>query len=310
MVTEGLPVVLVRRMSAPIPVRAVPRVAHARPSRARSHGLLLVAGQREVDAVKRHAHVRSRAGAILGHGARRHGPAGADVRRSRMKTSLRVLALVACLPAFGAAYLACSDTPGSTDAGQPPSPTATTTTTTTAPPTTTTTTVDATAPVDAAPPMDAGEAGCAYPKPVMDGGGLCGTYPFGAAAVTFVMPDAGPPAYDGGVLPPGIYDVVLGERASSLSAGWRETFVVDGARFTSIQQRSIASSTLALTQRSGTYTLTGGELKLTYDCAFSDDAGVEAGAETYPFTVSGAGCDRDLRWSAPGNIHLTLKRRP
>ncbi|HRG95291.1 MAG TPA: hypothetical protein PLR99_03510 [Polyangiaceae bacterium] len=241
-----------------------------------------------------------------------------------MKRPFVVLALVASWPIFGAGYLACSSaTPEATDAAPPPTATATTLPTT--PPTGTSTTppVDAAAPVDAAPPdgavldagtppVDAAEAGCAFPAPVMDGGGLCGTYPFGAPAVTFVFPDAGAPAYDGGVPPPGTYDVVLGERASSLSAGWRETLVLDGARFTSVQQRSVGGTDFAVRRRAGTYAIVGGDLTFTYDCGYSDDVEDVPGStpDTYPFTVTTDGCDRALRWSASGTIHLTLKRRP
>ncbi len=66
---------------------------------------------------------------------------------------------------------------------------------------------------------------CVFAPPLLDGGGPCGTIPFGKPAVAFVKKDS--PAYDGGVLAPGIYDVVAADRSSAIPGSWRETIVVD-----------------------------------------------------------------------------------
>lgn len=224
-----------------------------------------------------------------------------------MRIRLRALAALAALPFVAAFYLACSSDPETTaDAGT--TPTSTTTATTPPNPTGTSTTppTDGAPPSDAAPPPD---SGCTYAKPGMDGGGACGAYTFGAPAVTFTATDAGG-GFNGGAIPPGIYDAVLAERATASAGTWRETLVLDGARFTRTRQLNLTGTSEGpVTRRSGTYTVTGGELKLTYDCAFSDDAGVDAGSDTFMLDVSGATCDKTMRFGIAG-VGVTFKRRP
>ena len=96
-------------------------------------------------------------------------------------------------------------------------------------------------------------------------------------------------SYDGGTLPPGVYDAVLAERASGVGGSWRETFVVDGTnRFTRIRQiQATADGGLGpITYRSGTYTLSGGSIQLAYDCARSDATDIDAGPDTLPALIS------------------------
>lgn len=142
----------------------------------------------------------------------------------------------------------------------------------------------------------------------MDGGEACGAYAFGASAAVYVATDAGG-GFNGGDIPPGIYDAVLAERATATAGAWRETLVLDGTRFTRTRQLTTGTTAASVTRRSGTYTVNGGELKLTYDCAFSDDAGVDAGSDTFMFNVSGATCDKTFRFGVAG-VGVPFKRRP
>jgi hypothetical protein len=140
---------------------------------------------------------------------------------------------------------------------------------------------DGAVPKDATPDTD----GCTSTVPSLDAGGGCGTMEFGAIAAPFGPVDGGN-AYLGGTLAAGVYDAVGAERASGSKGSWRETFVVDGAgHFTRIRQIDTGLSDASLgpvTRRSGTYTTSGTDITLTYDCAQSDGAFVDAGFDTLP----------------------------
>ncbi len=173
------------------------------------------------------------------------------------------------------------------------------------------------APADAEPDRDgaitdgASDA-CPVPAvPSLDAGGGCGTMEFGAIAAPFGDVDGGA-AYQGGVLSAGVYDAVVAERLSA-KGSWRETFVVDGVgHFTRIRQIDTGLSDASLgpvTRRSGTYTTNGTEITLTYDCAMTNDAAVDAGSDTLPYeALTDSTCGTVYRYGATG-IRITLKRR-
>jgi len=174
--------------------------------------------------------------------------------------------------------------------------------------------LDAEVPEDGAVPADGatGTDACAAPPPSLDAGGGCGTMEFGAKAAAF-GPPSGSNAYLGGVLPAGVYDATGAERASGSKGSWRETFVVDGAgHFTRIRQIDTGVSDASLgpvTRRSGTYTTNGTNITLTYDCAQTDGAFVDAGMDTLPYeAVTSGACGATYKYGATG-IRLTLKRR-
>lgn len=149
--------------------------------------------------------------------------------------------------------------------------------------------------------------------PVLDGGGSCGTLPFGLAAAMFgpVDVDAGT-SPDGGALPPGIYDAFIAERSSGAGGSWRETFVVDGAgNFTRIRQvQATAGGALGpVTYRAGTYALNGATIQLNYTCAYSDTDPVDAGQDNLVYDVVTDGCGAPrYRYGVTG-IRITLRRR-
>jgi len=161
---------------------------------------------------------------------------------------------------------------------------------------------------DATPETDA----CAPSPPSLDAGGGCGTMELGAIAAPFGPVDGGN-TYAGGTLAAGIYDAVGAERASGSKGSWRETFVVDGAgRFTRIRQIDTGVSDASLgpvTRRSGTYTTNGKDITMTYDCAQSDGAFIDAGSDTLPYeAVTDGTCGSTYRYGVTG-IRITLKRR-
>ena len=174
--------------------------------------------------------------------------------------------------------------------------------------------VDGEVPEDGATPTDGAtdKDACASPPPSLDAGGGCGTMEFGAKAAAF-GPPSGSNDYLGGTLPAGVYDATGAERASGSKGSWRETFVVDGAgHFTRIRQIDTGVSDASLgpvTRRSGTYTTNGTNITLTYDCAQSDGAFVDAGMDTLPYeAVTSGACGATYKYGATG-IRLTLKRR-
>lgn len=163
--------------------------------------------------------------------------------------------------------------------------------------------------------QDSGEDGCAPTgvAPNLDGGGACGTLPFGQAAAQFqgLLDASDNGQYDGGTLSPGIYDAVIAERASGNPGSWRETFVVGpNNRFTRIRQIDTGggSGLGEVTYRSGTYEVTGPSIKLSFDCAFDNDAGSDSGSNTTPFEVITPECNTYYRYGAAG-IRIWLKRR-
>ena len=161
---------------------------------------------------------------------------------------------------------------------------------------------------DATPEKDA----CAPSAPSLEAGGGCGTMEFGAIAAPFGPVDGGN-TYLGGTLAAGIYDAVVAERASGSKGSWRETFVVDGAgRFTRIRQIDTGLSDASLgpvTRRSGSYATNGNNITMTYDCAQSDGAFVDAGSDTLPYeAVTDTACGSAYRYGVTG-IRITLKRR-
>lgn len=159
---------------------------------------------------------------------------------------------------------------------------------------------------------DAGDAGdeCSYEPPALDAGGPCGTMEFGAPAAAFGPVDEGAGDYSGTTLAPGIYDAISAERASGSNGSWRETFVVEGDRFTRIRQIDTGSGggPGPVTYRSGTFEYQGQRIKLTYDCAQSGDSAVDAGADDLPSDAVLTACDGRFRYGATG-IRITLRRR-
>ena len=156
-----------------------------------------------------------------------------------------------------------------------------------------------------------------FEAPDLNGPGACGTQDFGEPAAGFgpVNEDAGT-AYTGTALADGIYDAVNAERASGSNNGsWRETFVVKGNRFTRIRQidTGAGGGPGPISYRSGTFaydvTDAGQTIKLTYDCAKTGDATVDAGTDNLPSdAVVAADCSAQYRYGASG-IRITLRRR-
>lgn len=221
-----------------------------------------------------------------------------------MKNFVRVGLVALAVPTFVLAYVACS----SDEPSGGTSPSSTTTSTSPTGTTTSTGTPDGTAPDSAVPDASA----CTYPKPEVDGGQACGAHPFGQATV--VLADAGAAfELDGSVgIPPGIYDLTSGERSTGIPYGWRETLVLDGAKYSQIRQlEPRQGNPSAATTRSGAYTVSGGKLTLDADCARSEDGGViDAGGAGTPFSyeVVNDGCKVKLRLIAAGAL-LTYTRR-
>jgi hypothetical protein len=161
-----------------------------------------------------------------------------------------------------------------------------------------------------------GDAACEPKPPAFDGGNPCGALAFGQPVVNAgpVNLDGGTDAgYLGGMLLPGIYDAVVYERASGGGGSWRETFVVDGAgQFTRTRviDTGGAGGPGPTTYRAGTYTLSGSSIQLKPTCAFSGDAGVDAGTDTLPYEALPGTCGASTvyRFGATG-LRITLKRR-
>jgi hypothetical protein len=163
------------------------------------------------------------------------------------------------------------------------------------------------------PAPDTGPCSDTFQPAILDGGGACGTLPFGQPAAQFqgIIDASDNNAYDGGTLEQGIYDAVIAERGSGNPGSWRETFVVGpNNRFTRVRQidNGTEGGANETTYRSGSFTTTGNSLKLTFDCEFDDDAGNDSGASTIPYEVITPGCDTYYRYGAAG-IRIWLKRR-
>ncbi len=227
-----------------------------------------------------------------------------------MKLHLRYAAALLLVPFTAAGYVACSSDEGTTGADAGPASTTTTTSPTSTPTTTSTPGQDAQVPTDASTgDSSTTDSGCTYTAPNVDGGGQCGTYAFGTAAVNASTLQT--VTFNGGALPPGIYDVTVYQRMTE-KGSWRETLALDGTRFTRIRQVDTGSGTGSLgpvTYRSGTYTTGPNGLVLTFDCAFDDTTAADAGSSTVQYEVVKNGCESSIRYGA-GVAYATLKRRP
>ncbi len=153
-----------------------------------------------------------------------------------------------------------------------------------------------------------------YKVPDLQGAGACGTKGFGEPAALFgpVFVDGGTD-YTGTTLADGIYDAINAERASGGNGSWRETFVVKGNRFTRIRQVDTGSGPAPITYRSGTWTYDTTKnpqvIRLSYDCAVTGDAGVDAGEDNLPSdALLSSDCSARYRYGASG-IRITLRRR-
>lgn len=160
-----------------------------------------------------------------------------------------------------------------------------------------------------------GDAGCTEnpQAPNLDGGEACGTLPFGKVAAQFqgVLDASDNGAYDGGTFPPGIYDAVIAERASGNPGSWRETIVVGANnRFTRIRQVDTGGGGGAgpVTHRSGTLTMNGPSLVMTFDCAVDDADPVDASSSTIPYEIKQECGKTYYRYGAAG-IRIWLQRR-
>jgi hypothetical protein len=146
---------------------------------------------------------------------------------------------------------------------------------------------------------------------IVDGGGPCGTLPFGKPAVPFtgVDPDASTVPWEGGI-PTGIYDVVKAERASGNAGSWRETFVVGpNGSFSRARQLDLdGGGANPITYRSGTMTPDGGVLWFQFGCAIDGDASINDDAGSIPYELVNINGEASLRFQATGIRATTDKR--
>lgn len=167
---------------------------------------------------------------------------------------------------------------------------------------------------DAATP-DSGAGPCTFvpAAPVEDGGGLCGTVPFGKAAAPFGGVDAGDTGpYRKGVIPPGIYDAVIAERNAGNGGSFRETLVVlPNGRFTRIRQLDTNSGGGAgpESRRSGTYAYSDAGVTFAYECATNNGDFIDAGSDTFPYEFVGDACGKGVYRFGLANLRFTLERR-
>jgi hypothetical protein len=144
----------------------------------------------------------------------------------------------------------------------------------------------------------------------IDGGGPCGAYDFGKAAVPGGPVDTSDNVYDGGVLPPGIYDAVIFERQSGTGGSWRETFAIDeSGRYTRIRQMDQGGGLGDVRHWAGQATPDPAKAQVTLksDCAFTGGNAVDGGSDTFPYEVLG-GSSIDLRYGLAG-FRITLRKR-
>jgi len=200
---------------------------------------------------------------------------------------------------------ACSSD-GSTSSGT--TPTATTPSPTTTQPTPTTTPEGDSALPDA--PSDSADGGCTVTAPVLDGGGLCGARAFGEPAAILTLADAGFEVEGGTAIPPGIYDVTSGDRTASVPYNWRETLVLDGTGYTQLRRFDTSNGTDGPTNaRSGTYTVSNGQVSFVSACAKGADGGdLSTGTSTFQYGVETKGCAVELHMIVAGTL-LTFTRR-
>lgn len=213
-----------------------------------------------------------------------------------------VLAAFALAPVLFV-YACSSD--GSTSGGTTPTATTPSSTTTTTP---TTPTESDSGPPDAA--NDSADGGCTSTTPVLDGGGLCGVRAFGSPAAILTLADAGFEVDGGAAIPPGIYEVTSGERTASVPYNWRETLVLDGTGYTQVRRFDTSNGTDGPTNsRSGTYSISNGEISFVSACAKNADGGdIATGTNTFRYEVETKGCAVELRMIVAGTL-LTFTRR-
>lgn len=160
------------------------------------------------------------------------------------------------------------------------------------------------------PDLDASTNDGAVPE--ADGGGPCGTHPFGKPAATFqgIVDASDNGAYQGGAFELASYDAVIAERASANPGSWRETFVVSANnRFSRVRQTDLdGGGGGAIRYRSGTYATDGGQLLLTFDCAIDGDASIADPSDTFPYEVVTIDGKKYYRYGAAG-VRLWLERR-
>jgi hypothetical protein len=148
--------------------------------------------------------------------------------------------------------------------------------------------------------------------PQGDGGGPCGTHPFGKAGVNFqgIVDAADNDPYQGGAFELASYDAVIAERASANPGSWRETFVVSANnRFSRVRQTDLDGGALGeIRYRSGTYSTDGGQLLLTFDCAIDGDASIADPSDTFPYEVVTVNGKKYYRYGAAG-VRIWLERR-
>ena len=189
-------------------------------------------------------------------------------------------------------------------------PTATATTTTPSPTSTQTTPTPG---GDSGPPDAANgsaDSGCAFPAPVLDGGGLCGARAFGSPAAVLTLANAAYDVEGGTAVPPGVYEVSSGERTASVPYNWRETLVLDGTNYTQIRRFDTSNGSAGATNsRSGTYTVSGGEISFVAGCGKALDGGdISTGTNTFRYEVETKGCAVELRMIVAGSL-LTFTRK-
>lgn len=164
-------------------------------------------------------------------------------------------------------------------------------------------------------PGDGGDAGCTENPvpPDLDGGGLCGTLPFGKPAAQFqgIVDASDNGQYMGGTFPPGIYDAVIAERFSGGGGSWRETIVVGANnRFTRVRQTNLDGGAVdrPATYRSGTLVGDAGSLRLEFDCAYDGDASIVDTSDTIPYEIKQECGKTYYRYGGAG-VRIWLQRR-
>ena len=174
-------------------------------------------------------------------------------------------------------------------------------------------------PADAGIADDAADssASCIYIVPALNGSAPCGAQVI-AAAIGATKGDGGADGdpdggyFNGGTIEPGIYDLDYFQ-SSLATAKTSETLVLaaDG-KFTRTRRLDTGNGGAPITYRSGTYTASGGSLRLTADCYYLNDSpadgGAQAGNNAVVYRATQNACDRTIEYGGGGLI-LRLKRR-